>query len=74
MSNRPCKAAIDCNGELMEMITNVPLLAVTGHLSDEALDDFNEMKQKMARRYLRWKEKHVDFGDAAAGTALGKPG
>ena len=57
------KAAIDCNGELMEMITNVPLLAVNGHLSDEALDAFNEMKPKMAKKYLAWKKKYVDFDD-----------
>ncbi len=61
MSGRECKAAIDCNGEIMEAIHNVPLLAVNDHLTDEALDAYNEMKPRWAAEYIAWKSKYVSF-------------
>jgi len=61
MSGQRCKAAIDCNGEIMEAIHNVPLLAANDLLSSEALDAFNEMKPRWAKEYLKWKKTYVDF-------------
>jgi len=61
MTGRACKSAVDCNGEIMEAASNVPLLAVNNLLSDEALDAFNEMKSGWAKEYLKWKKVYVDF-------------
>ena len=61
MSGARCKSAIDCNGEILEAIHNVPLLAVNGLLTDEALEAFNEMKPRWAKEYLKWKKDYVDF-------------
>ena len=62
MSNRACKSAIDCNGEVLEAITNVPLLIVNHAITDDdAIDAFNSMKEGWAAQYRQWKEDHVDF-------------
>ena len=63
MSGRKCKGLIDCNGELLEATQMVPLLIVNDLLSDEAIDDFNEGKERFAEWYSGWKRRHIDFND-----------
>jgi len=63
MSHAAKKAAADCNGEIMEAIHNIPLLAVNGLVSDEALAVFNEMKPRWAQEYLAWKAEFLFNGD-----------
>lgn len=63
MTGRVCKAAIDCNGEILEATQNVPLLIVNDFLTDEAIDDYNKMKESWAKDYSRWKARHIDFDD-----------
>lgn len=58
MTGRACKAAADCNGELLEASQTIPVLISTGLIPDnELLDEFIEIKEKFARRYLRWRDK-----------------
>ena len=62
MSGRACKSAIDCNGEILEAITNVPLLILNHAITDDdAIDAFNLMKEGWAAQYRQWKEDHVSF-------------
>jgi len=65
MSGGPCrKGALDCNGDLMEAASpNILILGVHGLISEEALTEYNEIKEKFAKRYKKWKEKHIDFDD-----------
>ena len=58
------KAAIDCTGEVIEAITNVPLLIINDVLTDEdAIGAYNKMKEGWAAEYRRWKDAFIDFGD-----------
>jgi len=57
MSNRPCKAAADCNGELLEASQTIPVLIATGQIPDgEHLDEFIRIKEGFARRYVAWRD------------------
>jgi len=61
MSGRACKSAVDCTGFICEIEMAVHLI-INGLISDpDAIDDFNEMKEKMEKRFEKWKAKHVDF-------------
>lgn len=61
MSHLVRKVLIDCTGEILEAAQNVPLLAVNGHLTDEAMKAFSEMQIGWAKEYLKWKKTYVDF-------------
>ena len=57
------KVLLDCQGELLEAVNNVPLVAVNGGLSHEAMHDFSDMTTRWAGEYLEWKANHVSFDD-----------
>lgn len=62
MTDRACKAAADCTGEIMEAITNIPLLIVNNQITDDdAIDSFNAMKEHWAKEYRQWKAKNLNF-------------
>jgi hypothetical protein len=62
MSGVRCKSLIDCNGELLEAVHNVPLLIVNHAIeNDEAIDKFNEMKEGWAAQYREWKATYINF-------------
>lgn len=61
MSGQKCKSAIDCNGFICEL-QNTVLLIVTDNITDpEAIDAFNQLKEKMSAKYEQWKETYIDF-------------
>ena len=62
MTGRACKAAADCTGFLYEVDKSVDLI-LHGHISDDGIDAFNEMKEKMEKQFEKWKEKYIDFED-----------
>lgn len=57
------KLLLDCQGELMEAINNVPLVAVNGGLSHDAMTTFSDMTTQWAAEYLAWKAEHISFTD-----------
>lgn len=57
------KLLLDCQGELLEAVTNVPLVAVNGGLSDDAMEAFSEMTMSWAHEYLAWKAEYISFND-----------
>lgn len=61
MSHVTRKMLLDCNGEILEAVHNVPLLAVNGHLTESSMKKFNKMQVRWAGEYLRWKKDEVDF-------------
>lgn len=64
MTNRVCKAAIDCTGFICEL-QNTVLLIVTEQITNpDAIDAFNDLKTKMEQKYEAWKAEWVDFGDS----------
>jgi len=63
MSGRPCKAAIDCTGFIYQLDRVIDLI-LTGHITDPgAIDEFNELKEKMQKKLDKWIEKNVDFSE-----------
>ena len=64
MSGKKCKAAIDCNGELLEMTQWAPMLIIQGLIDDPvAIDEFNDLKEEAAKQYKRWKKRFVNFDE-----------
>jgi len=60
MSDRPCKAAADCTGDLLEASQTIPTLIATGMIPDgDHLDEFIRIKEGFAVRYRAWKEEHL---------------
>jgi len=59
MSKKKCKVILDCQGELLEASQNVKLLAIDNQLTDAAMDEFIELTSKFARKYVRWKKRHL---------------
>jgi len=57
------KLLLDCQGELLEAVNNVPLVAVNGGLSHKAMEDFSDMTTRWAGEYLEWKAEHISFTD-----------
>lgn len=57
------KLLLDCQGELLEAVNNVPLVAVNGGLSHNAMTAFSEMTMGWAHEYLAWKGEYVSFTD-----------
>lgn len=57
------KLLLDCQGELLEAVNNVPLVAVNGGLSHDAMTAFSAMTMRWAHEYLDWKTEHVSFTD-----------
>jgi len=57
------KLLLDCQGEILEAVNNVPLVAVNGGLSNEAMEDFSDMTTRWAGEYLEWKANHISFDD-----------
>jgi len=63
MSLRPCKAAIDCVGFIYQIDRVIDLIIAEQITDPDAIDEFNELKERMQKRLDKWIEKHVDFGD-----------
>lgn len=58
MTLRPCKAAADCQGDILEMAHTIPLLIATGEIPDtDHLDELIEIKEEFAKKYRKWKKK-----------------
>lgn len=63
MSARACKAAIDCTGFIFHLVMTI-LLIITGQIKDKnAIDSFNDLKEKMQSMYDEWREEHINFND-----------
>ncbi len=60
MTGRACKAAADCTGFLYEIDKSVDLI-LHGHIADEGIDAFNEMKEGFEKEFEKWKKTHIDF-------------
>jgi len=59
MSKKKCKVILDCQGELLEASQNVKFLAIDNQLTDAAMDEFIELTSTFARKYVRWKKRHL---------------
>ena len=61
MTGRVCKAAVDCTGFLYEVDKAVDLI-LHGHISDDGIDEFNDMKEGFEKEFEKWKKEFVEFG------------
>lgn len=61
MTLRPCKAAIDCVGFIYTIDRVIDLIIAEQITDPDAIDEFNDLKEKMQKRLDKWIEDHVDF-------------
>lgn len=63
MTGRVCKSAVDCVGFIYQIDRVIDLIIAEQITDPDAIDEFNELKERMQKRLDKWIEKHVDFGD-----------
>lgn len=61
MTGRACKAAVDCTGFIYTIDRVIDLIIADKITDPAAIDEFNELKEKMQKRLDRWIEQNVDF-------------
>ena len=61
MTGGACKAAI-CANFTKAVSTSVDLI-LGGHISEEGIDEFIEMSEKMEKKVKKWEEKYVPIED-----------
>ncbi len=61
MSGQVCKAAL-CAVVAATINTHVDLI-LGGHVSEEGIDEFIKMTEKMEEKSKKWQDKYIDFED-----------
>lgn len=61
MTGRACKAAADCTGFIYTIDKVIDLIICEQITDPEAIDEFNEMKEKMQKKLDKWLKDYVDF-------------
>jgi len=58
MSHAKRKLLLDCNGELQEAATMVPLAGANGLLTEQSMEEFIADRLHYVKKYRKWKEKY----------------